>query len=612
MNKAWKQLTASCIGMVLLTGCSASAVNPPVYHLEGTVDNSFFKETENPSPTEATDTTEETFLLESLYGLDTEITDDEGNILVNMINGEKIYSDEGMLYMSGILKEIAENSVIAPKIRFSTKLNSSLTELCYEELEKGVNDKPVDGCVVVSDFDNNIIAIANHTSSIAYFKDNQLLIEDGDECLELEKSMEKNHEHICSEYNNPDNYIIVHERPKSLNPETNEREWTDEGVKYDLDDLVQVHSNSSYHSNGDYIGSTAKIMASVVMLDNIESGKFPTSSGGECNFVYYDANSGDFRLDSGSDFDSYYDYLNDNQRYTFPQPWTVKNFTTYHGALCLLGGSNNAFSLSYNTFFARAYLELGLETVTETLNKYFGLNMFGNPVTGYYFPCDWENFEQPDLAYIEKDALDPSYTLARMAYGSAGCVSTSLYEKYCETMSPVDARNNSSINYFRISPLYLNSIVSCIASGEFHAPSIKSDTVPVTLEEVYEQEQKIYESEETNSTVTKIEKLPETIRENMWNLMRLTAKQGHSEFANRETNQGLDYQYYIKTGTADYDVDKKALVLTGFITSGEMSENPEGYCITIFAKNGYELGGTNAFGATLKNIYFAVSDELMN
>ena len=94
--------------------------------------------------------------------------------------------------------------------------------------------------------------------------------------------------------------------------------------------------------------------------------------------------------------------------------------------------------------------------------------------------------------------------------------------------------------------------------------------------------------------------------------MRLTAKQGHSEFARRENNLGLDYQYYIKTGTADYDANKKTLALTGFITSDEMDENPKGYCITVFAQNGFALGGKNAFGATLKDIYFAVSDALMS
>lgn len=610
MNKVRKILAVLCGMLVLFTGCGTSAKTIKTYPVEETVDNDFFKETENPQEITEPDNTSETFLLESLYGLDTEITDSDGEVLVNMINGEKIYSEEGMLYMSGILKEIAENSVIAPKITFTTRLDSSLTKLCYKELEKGVNGKPVDGCVVVSDFDNHIIAIANHTSDIAYFKDCQLLIEDGDERLELERSVAKNNEHICSEYENPDEYIIIHERPKSLNPETGEREWTDEGTKYFLDDLVQVHSNSSYHSNGDYIGSTAKIMASVVMLDNAENGKFPSSSGDGCNYVYYDKDSGDFHLNSGSEFNTYYDYLNNDQKQTFLDPWKVQNFTVYNGALCLLGNTQNAFSLSYNTFFARAYLELGLDTVTETLNKYFGLNMFGNSVSGYYFPCDWEMFEQPDLSYIERDSLDPAYTLARMAYGSAGCVSKSLLEKYSQTMSAGEARNNSSINYFRISPLYLNSIVSCIASGEFHMPSIKADTLLLTLGEAYEQDKKLYQTEGAEDAV-QIQNLPENIRENMWNLMRLTAKQGHSEFANRETNQGLDYQYYIKTGTADYDVDKKALVLTGFITSDEMTENPEGYCITVFAKNGYELGGANAFGATLKNIYFSVSDALM-
>lgn len=610
MNK-FRKISAVVCGMVFLfSGCGTSAETLTTYHIDETVDNAFFKETEPLQETTDPETTEETFLLEKLYGLDTEITDNDGEILVNMINGEKIYSEEGMLYMSGILKEIAENSVIAPKITFTTRLDSSLTKLCYEALEEGVNGKPVDGCVVVSDFDNNIIAVANHTSDIAYFKDCQLLIEDGDKRLELQKSISKNNQHICSEYYNPDEYIIIHERPQTISPQTGEWEWTDEGTKYFLDDLVQVHSNSSYHSNGDYIGSTAKIMASVVMLDNAGNGKFPSSSGGECNYVYYDADSGDFRLNSGSEFDTYYDYLHDNQKRTFPYPWKVQNFTVYNGSLCLLGNTSNAFSLSYNTFFARAYLELGLDTVTETLNRYFGLNMFGNSVSGYYFPSDWEMFEQPDLSYIEKDALDPAYTLARMAYGSAGCVSKSLLEKYSQTMSAVDARSNSSINYFRISPLYLNSIVSCIASGKFHMPSIKTDTLPLTLQEAYEQDKKLYQIEETEETV-KIQNLPESIRENMWNLMRLTAKQGHSEFASRESNQGLDYRYYIKTGTADYDVDKKALILTGFITSDEMNENPEGYCITVFAKNGYELGGTSAFGATLKNIYFSVSDALM-
>ena len=530
-----------------------------------------------------------------------------------MINGEKVYSQEGMLYMSGILKEIAENSVIAPKITFTTRLDSDLTKLCYEELETGVNGVPVDGCVIVSDFQNHIIAVANHTSDIAYFKDNQLLIEDGDQRLELQRSASSKNEHICSQYKNPDEYIIIHERPKSKDPQTNEFQWTDEGTKYFLDEITQVHSNSSYHSNGDYIGSTAKIMASVVMLENAQSGKFPENSGGECNFVYYDANSNDFYLESGSDFDSYYDYLDDSQRKEFLYPWEVKNFTTYNGSLCLLGNAHNAFSLSYNTFFARAYLELGLDTVTETLNKYFGLNMFGNSVSGYYFPCDWEMFEQPDLNLIESDALDPAYALARMAYGSAGCVSKSLLEKYSETMSQADARSNSSINYFRISPLYLNSVVSCIASGEFYIPSIKSDTLDTTLQEAYEQDKKLYQIEDTSSeSVPQIENLPQNIRQDMWDLMRLTAKQGHSEFANRESSQGLDYQYYIKTGTADYDVNKKALILTGFITSDDIDETPEGYCITVFAKNGYALGGESAFGATLKNIYFAVSDALMN
>ncbi len=237
MNSIQKIVAVSCILLCAFTGCSANTVPvAEMYTIEETVDNSFFKETENPDEPENMDTTEETFLLESLYGLDTEITDDNGNALVNMINGEKIYSDEGMLYMSGILKEIAENSVIAPKITFSTRLDSSLTKHCYELLETGVNGTPVDGCVIVSDFDNHIIAVANHTSSIAYFKDNQLLIEDGDEHLELQASFEKNNDHICSEYENPDDYIVIHEMPKSLNPQTGDYEWTDEGTKYFLDE----------------------------------------------------------------------------------------------------------------------------------------------------------------------------------------------------------------------------------------------------------------------------------------------------------------------------------------------------------------------------------------
>ena len=237
-------------------------------------------------------------------------------------------------------------------------------------------------------------------------------------------------------------------------------------------------------------------MASVVMLDNAE--KFPSSSGGECNFVYYDDESKDFLLNSGSEFSSYYDYLDNNQKKTFPYPWKVTNFNEYYGSLRLLGNSSNAFSNSYNSFFARGYLELGLDTVTETLNRYFGLNMLGNSVSGYYFPSDWDSFEQPDLSIIQEDALDPHYVLARMAYGVSGCISNSLLEKYSQTMSPEDARSNSSINYFKISPLYLNSIVCNIASGQFYVPSIKSDTLDTALQEAYERDKILYQIEDTS------------------------------------------------------------------------------------------------------------------
>ena len=193
----------------------------------------------------------------------------------------------------------------------------------------------------------------------------------------------------------------------------------------------------------------------------------------------------------------------------------------------------------------------------------------------------------PNLYAIQESALNPDFIKARMAFGMAG----GAYQ------------DGHTDNFFKITPLYLNAITGAVATGNMHELFLRQDTAPQTLEEAYQEKN--------------IERLPDDVRETMWNLMHNVTAETAS------LNETEAYQIYIKTGTADDDttlingVPLRNLLITGFVTKNDVHDAEiEGKVITLFAKNGYEIQQVipkeNSFGSTLAEYYQKIIEIVMD
>lgn len=218
----------------------------------------------------------------------------------------------------------------------------------------------------------------------------------------------------------------------------------------------------------------------------------------------------------------------------------------------------NAFTVSSNAYFMHAACDLLTHAdMLETYNKYYGYNVFGGG-NGHYFPADWMQIPQPEWSSI----ADNSFERGKSAIGLSDQV--------------------------KITPLYLNAVTGAIASGALHQLNLRADS-PV-------------------HQLTETEPLPEEMQSTLWELMDSCAK-----WTNRTFLAPLnDYQFYIKTGTADTRYGQnnefylKRLLITGFLAKdGE----PE-LVITMYCHNGAEsgLGG----GGSMSQYYRKIAELMLS
>ncbi len=521
------------------------------FSIAETADISFFTETE----AQPEETQPETWLLLSQYDMDTEITDHNGKTLVNLINGVNQFSENGLV-MAGISREIAENGLIAPRITYSTSLDTQKTQECLSIMENAFNGFGLEGCVIVSDMNGRINIIANYTKLRSFFQDGIFLIREDDD-----------------RFDETDTEIIIHSEPEE---------------RYEKKDLEISHTYANYHSHGTYIGSTAKLFSSIVMLDHQD--QFPASSENNIfydealqDFVYYDKGViSEYIPDNGMPSISFYPALYNSGGKAYARPIRTQ--------LCDTSGNmTNAFVSSVNTFYANAYLQLELRDIIQTFNQYFGLNKFGTHITGYTVPCDWMEIPQPDLALISQTAVFPEFVRARLAYGMASGKSK-------------NSRNEDDIqNYFSIAPVYLNAVSGLMATGNLYPLSVREDTPAVP----------VYENQDSTNDYSQISMMPlqENFRVIMWNLM-------HSTALHYGLNDTEDYQFYVKTGTAD-DSNFKHLLMTGFVTDSDVNDDDiNGKIITIYAYDGFGISkaegrGEDGFASLLTSVYREIAATVM-
>lgn len=280
--------------------------------------------------------------------------------------------------------------------------------------------------------------------------------------------------------------------------------------------------DKDFSSAPNFNGSTAKIFVATAMLDhNVDQ--------------YYD--------DPGFYDPGWHKYYNHDTAVPYAQP--VRRDLL------------NAFKESSNAYFMHAICELLThEQIIETYNKYYGYNLFGTALTGYYYPADWMNIPQPDWENLRGNLFE---------------------------------RGKSAIglsNEVLITPLYLNAVTGAIASDGLYQLSLWQSSSPQQL--------------------TEAEPLPDALRSTMWNMMRETAKWTSSA----QLSDLNGYSFYIKTGTGDTRYGEhneyylKRLLMTGFLAKDGKAEK----VITIYCHNGADnaLGGSGGL-----SLYFRQIAELM-
>jgi len=523
----------------LLTGCSQAdrAEAYPLHTNQETVDASYLLSTE--------EIERETEDLQSKYDYDTKVTDKNGNILSERSDGSWHVSESGQ-QIYGLISEITNNGIIGPDIRYAIDIDTDLTQDCLEILA----DHQLDGCIIISDMHGKIQAVADYTNMIEYYSDGEFKISADHDQFDI----------LLEKDENTQNYILHH---------TSGAE--DEIIPFDK--MYIGHNGRTYHSDGVYYGSTAKLMSSIVLMEAGMS--FEDTSYYDAGVINYGYNKNIFNHNYGKG-----------------------GYPAWHNMLTSLVNS-------YNTFFAAGYESIakgsfyedfdiqkenaselldpenGFRTVCKIMNRYFGFNEFGSQKAGYIYPCDWMDLRQPSLNAINtarENSRDREFLIARMAIGM------------CSDGQIID--NQPTGNYFDASPLFLNAVTSAVATGDMYRFRIKSDSTEAKLKDMEYNHSENPENPELSEydTGTEIKSIPLAYREALWAGMKKIMPYTYD-----------GYTAYVKTGTADDGSAFKRFLLTGFITESEEpqeSEIPEGWAVTLYIHNGTELDSEFASGYT--------------
>lgn len=539
--KKYRKSVLLLTACLLLAGCSqqSRAESYQVHSLENAVDASYLLSTE--------EVIRETEDLSSKYDYDTKVTDRDGNILSELKDGKWHVSEDGeMIY--GLISEITSNGIIAPNMSYAVDLDTGLTEDCLDILE----ENGLDGCIIVSDMYGKILAIADYTGTEEYYADGNFKIsaehDQFDLLLETDESGE--------------NYILHH---------TSGAE--DEIIP--ADDMYIGHTGRTYHSDGVYFGSTAKLMSSIVLLDTGMS--FTDTEYYDNGVINYGYNKNIFNHNYPSSMYPAYH----NMRTSLINSYNTFFASGYAGIL-QGGGYYQEFGLRWEEGFEKVNGENGFRTICKIMNKYFGFNAFGSQNAGYTYPCDWMNLRQPSLKAIDTARDNPKereFLIARMAVGM------------CSDGQIIDGEPTG--NYFDASPLFLNAVTSAVATGDMYRLHLKSDTLTAKLKDM---EYRYSELSETNDepetfeddTGTQIQTIPLAYREALWEGMKNIMPYTYD-----------GYNAYVKTGTADDGSSFKRFLLTGFVTEDEEPNDirpPEGWAVTLYIHNGTELSSEFASG----------------
>ncbi|MBR1555572.1 MAG: hypothetical protein IJ644_09320, partial [Oscillospiraceae bacterium] len=231
--KNYRKLSVLMLICLLSAGCSqqSSAESYQTHRLDTPVDASYLLSTE--------EVIRETEDLTSKYNYDTKVTDSDGNILSELKDGKWHVSEDGeMIY--GLISEITNNGIIAPNMSYAVDLDTDLTQDCLDILK----DNELDGCIIVSDMYGKIQAIADYTNETEYYTDGSFKLSADHDQFDL----------LLETDDTGENYILHH---------TSGAE--DEIIP--IQEMYIGHTGRTYHSDGVYFGSTAKLMSSIVLLD---------------------------------------------------------------------------------------------------------------------------------------------------------------------------------------------------------------------------------------------------------------------------------------------------------------------------------------------------------
>ncbi len=542
MKKILKKQVILILLGVMLTGCSrtSQAESYHVHTIEKTADVSWLLNQE--------EVIRETEDLQTKYDYDTKVTDKNGNILSELHDGKWHVSEEGSQFY-GLISEITNNGIVAPNVRYAINLDTELTEDCLSILE----ENQLDGCIIVSDMKGNLQAVADYTNDIEYYADGEFKLSSAHEQFEelLEKDIQNQ------------NYILHHTSgaPDEIIP---------------IQDMYVGHTGRTYHSDGVYYGSTAKLMSSIVLLDAGMS--FEDTSYYDEGVINYGYNKNVFN----------HNYPNS----MYPKRQNMRT--------SLVNSYNTFFAAGYASIFSGSFYEdydispddavetldteNGFSTISKIMNKYFGFNEFGSPKQGYTYPCDWMDLRQPSLNAIDtarENQKEEEFLIARMAIGM------------CSDGQIIDDKPTG--NYFDASPLFLNAVTSAIATGDMYRLNIKSDSLTAKLKEMeYNHSENAEISEENlNPAGSEIKSIPLAYREALWDGMKSIMPYEYE-----------GYTAYVKTGTADDGSSFRRFLITGFITEDEQPNSkalPKGWAITLYIHNGTKLDSEFASGYT--NVY---------
>ncbi|GEM_PF-7106580 len=532
---------------LLLTGCArSSAASAALFQINETVDASYLLSTE--------EVTRETEDLKNKYQYDTAVTDCGGEILSELRDGTWHVSEEGeKIY--GLISEITNNGIVGPNIRYAVNLDTELTQDCIEILK----ENNLDGCIIVSDLHGRIQAIADYTGTLEYYSGGEFKISEDHEKFDLLLETDQINQ----------NYILHHESGAE-----------DEIIPFD--EMYIGHTGRTYHSDGVYYGSTAKLMSATVLMDvGMSFTDTPYYDAGVINYGYHK------NIYNHNYPDSMY------PAYHTMKTSLINSYNTFFAAgyAGILTGSSfyYDFGVKLNETLEKINPENGFLTIARIMNKYFGFNEFGSQKAGYIYPCDWMDLRQPSLKAIDtsrENEKDREFLIARMAIGM------------CSDGQMIDGQPTG--NYFDASPLFLNAVTGAVASGDMYRLNIKSDSLETKLKDMEYRNSDTEDSsedalpEDTQSfealTGTEIQTIPLSYREALWSGMKAIMPYEYN-----------GYTAYVKTGTADDGTSFRRFLLTGFVTQDEEPNDirpPEGWAVTLYIHNGTELSSEFASGYT--------------